>query len=241
MANNIEQETAVTKPLYLGPIAALALTIGFAAAAAATPVYTVDAWIGDLKADHVGGTDANNVLPGPAADAHFTIAGPIDWITSRGTNLVQDFLTQDGAVALPAIAGYSSPSAHYATLASFLAASMSTGGDAYSAFFHITGTYDSAASYAGTVRHDDGASLYIDNGATQIFGHAPETSAITNSFVLPAGTHNFDLYYVEGNGAPSVLKINFPTNVVPTPEPAALALFATGLLGLGLVRRRRNA
>ncbi len=232
----------MTKTPYVGAIAALALalTVTFAGAATATPIYTVDAWIGNLKADHTGGTNANNVLPSPAVDAHFTIAGPIDWITSRGTNLVRDFLTKDGAVALPAIGGYTSPSAHYATLASFLAASMSAGGDAYSAFFHITGTYGSATSYAGSIRHDDGASLYIDNGATQIFGHAPETSAITDSFVLPAGSHNFDLYYVEGNGAPSVLKINFPSNVVATPEPAALALFGTGLLGLGLVRRRRR-
>ena len=229
------------KSKFVGPMAALALTVAFAGGASATPIYTVDAWIGNLKADHIGGTNADKPLPSPAADAHFTIAGPIDWITSKGANLVQDFLTKDGAVALPAIGGYTSPSASYATLASFLAASMSKGGDAYSAFFHITGAYSSAANYAGTIRHDDGASLYIDNDATKIFGSAPETSAITTSFVLPSGSHNFDLYYVEGNGAPSVLNINFPSSVVPTPEPAAIALFGIGLLGLGLARRRRHA
>ena len=140
---------------------------------------------------------------------------------------------------MPSISGFTSPSTNYATLASFLDASMSKGGDAYSAFFHITGTYDSASSYSGTIRHDDGASLYIDNGATQIFDSSPETVAITSSFVLPSGTHKFDLYYVEGNGAPSVLNINFPADVQAAPEPAAIAVFGIGMIGLGLARRRR--
>ena len=229
----------MTKSQIMGPLAAIALTVTFAATASATQIYTVDAWIGDLKTDHIGGTHADRPLPTPAADAHFVISGPIDWITNRGTNLVQDFLTKDGSVALPSISGFTSPSTNYATLASFLDASMSKGGDAYSAFFHITGTYDSASSYSGTIRHDDGASLYIDNGATQIFDSSPETVAITSNFVLPSGTHKFDLYYVEGNGAPSVLNINFPADVQAAPEPAAIAVFGIGMIGLGLARRRR--
>jgi hypothetical protein len=227
----------------LAPITALAITCALTGAAVASPIYTVDVWIGDLKADHTGGTNADKPLPSVAADAHFTVAGPIDWVTDKKSNLVQNFLTDDGATALPTLSGYTTPSGQYATLASFLGASMSAGGDAYSAFFHITGTYSSLTSFAGSIEHDDGASLYIDNGATKVFGNSPETTAITDTFTLAAGTHEFDLYYVEGNGAPSVLDVVFPSAVVTTtaasvPEPATLALFGVGLLGLSAVHRR---
>ena len=160
--------------------------------AQAAQTVTVDAWIGDLKAIHPGGTNADAPLPFGAPHAHFTIPGPIGWFTSNGANLVNDFFTQDGGVGLRSITGFSCPRSTY-----------------------------------GSITHDDGTGLYINNGTITVFNHAPETSAVTDSAILPAGSHNFDLYPVEGNRAPSVLKISFPDDVQVL-ESGSLALLSAG-------------
>ena len=231
----------------LGSLSVLALTCAMAGAAVATPIYTVDVWIGDLSAEHTGGTNASPPLPTPAADAHFTFSGPVDWFTAgknaSGQAIVGDFFQKDDPTAsLAAISGFSSPSSQYSSLTKFLADIMSKKNTAKpAAFFHLAGSYTSLGSYAGSIQHDDGASLYIDNGSVQIFSNPAETSVVTDNFTLPGGTHNFDIYYVEAGGAPAELTVNFPNGGEPPaiPEPAPLAVFGSGLAGLALARRRR--
>lgn len=95
--------------------------------------------------------------------------------------------------------------------------------------FSIIGT--TAAPLAGTVTHDDGASLH--QGSTTIFDSSAPTSAIPTSYTVPAGP--FQLVYVEANGAPAVLTMD------AIPEPASVGLLGAGLIALGLVTGRRTA
>ena len=85
---------------------------------------------------------------------------------------------------------------------------------------------------AGTildVTHDDGISIF--QGSTQI-GPTVDgpTTAVTDQVELTASGDTL-LYYSRQNGTPSILEVDVP-------EPMSLALFGTGLIGLGYMRRR---
>jgi hypothetical protein len=111
---------------------------------------------------------------------------------------------------------------------------------------------------AGTVTHDDGATLRDGwNGtsyATLVGGSAFPNSASTQAYNALTGA--FEIIYVEANALPADLIVTLPTCEPSTPEgclgfgrsyvplPAALPLFATGLGALGLLgwrRKRKNA
>jgi hypothetical protein len=111
---------------------------------------------------------------------------------------------------------------------------LSTSGFGSATLMRLTFTlYNNNTS--GTIRHDDGISLYGPTGL--LVNSASPTTAIGTQFTnLSAGTYS--LYYLEANGAPSQLTFQ---NVTEAPEPGALALFGAGLLGCALFigRRRR--
>lgn len=215
--------------------AAGALIVGGMAGAHATPSYNVQVWIGSPKDGIDSSTiaDAAHQPTGPV-DASFTYNGAINWSTTNSANRVADFLP------IASISGFSSPSGAYANVTDFGAESMSASHDPYAAYFKITGIYSAPiGGFRGSVSHDDGASLYVD-GTTAAFTSAAETTDKLDKFTLPAGTHSFELDYVEGNGSPSILHVTFP-DATSVPEPMTLTLLATGLIGLGAARHRKAA
>jgi hypothetical protein len=87
---------------------------------------------------------------------------------------------------------------------------------------------------SGIIEHDDGISVY-DDGALVADSSDP-TVEIETAFNFNGG--DFKLIYSAANGNPEVLRVD----VVPVPP--AIALFGSGLLGLGMLafrRKRRSA
>ena len=211
--------------------AALAAALFAAGGASASTVYTVDVWTGAPNGVTSSAIADAAHTPTGAASAEFTYTGDINWFapgpqnTDSSGNLVGAFIPSAN------ISGFTSPSGAYATLGDFLNASLSVAGDAYASFFKITGSY-SGSSVGGTIKHDDGASVY-DYLGNAVYSSPAETSEITGNFVLPDGDHTFTVDYVEGNGSPSVLTL-------AVPEPATWAMMLLGFFGLGAMLRSRG-
>ena len=202
-------------------------------------VFDVTVWTGDPTTSASSTIADAAHIPASVADAHFTFNDPtnggINWSNlaaqnlSLPGNLVKDFLQ------IGDISGFTSPDGAYADVNAFGNASMSVAGDSVATFFQLLATYSAPVPLAGTISHDDGASVYV-NGVN-VYSHPAETAVITGNFVLPSGNNNnLALYYVEANGSPSVL------NVSAVPEPATWAMMILGFFGLGFMGyRRKNA
>jgi hypothetical protein len=175
---------------------------------------------------------------GSAISANFNYTGNLSFNVGPPQNnnssgdLNSAFFANPAAISSYAGAGSlgAPANANFTTLASFLASSGSAAGYGYGSLYTI-GLGTLAAGTILTITHDDGVSVY--QGASRIgTTTSGPTSEITESVKITAAGAT-TLYYSRQNGAPSVLN-------VAVPEPASIALFGAGLMGLAAVRRRRQ-
>jgi len=157
----------------------------------------------------------------------FTYTGAVNFNDpAGGTDTIAGFITTGGG----AVTNLTGSNAYNNN-------TLSSGNFSATTVFVITGSV--AAGVAGQITHDDGASIY--QGGSQVFSQQSPTVAETANYNLNTGT--FELVYVEANGLPAVLQMTGNGVVTFVPEPATIATFGIGLLGLagmgvGAARRR---
>lgn len=229
------------RKLLLAGGATCALLVGMTVGAAAGPTFSFTV----QTANQAGATfDATATAPGFRADqdivATFSYNGPLTFNIGNPQNNTStgDLNSTFFGANAGAISGYSGSSslpgpsnANFSTLETFLASSGSAAGYQYGSLYTI-GLGVLSAGTILTITHDDGVSVFQGGNRLGSTTAGP-TSEITES-VLIATTGDTLLYFGRQNGAPSVL-------TVAVPEPASIAIFGAGLLGLAALRRRRSA
>jgi hypothetical protein len=238
---------------WLVLLAGVGLAIAGATSSAARADILVDVY---EYAGNALGTDASAATlaniqahPGSFIQYQFTYTGLNDIMwqnfgAQTGPNLASQFVNAGDITSF---------SGGAAQQTAFLASTLSVKGDAQTAFFNISGLISGtitpgtlqpppAAPSGSFISHDDGATFII-GGVTQ-FSNAPETNDAVD--VVPGGTFSgasFNLYYVEGNGAPAILDVhlagaNLTTDV---PEPSTWAMMILGFFGVGFLAYRRKS
>jgi hypothetical protein len=212
-----------------------ALFAGLASSAANATIYSYDVTVWTGTPDGAQSSTIADAAHTPAGDAsaHFTYTGPINWVNNEAQNYNTSGNLAKNFLSIADITSFNSPNGAYADATAFGNASLSVAGDSHASFFQITGSYSSLGPIGDTIKHDDGASIYVDGVA--VYSHASETSVLTSAFGLPAGQHSYLVDYVEGNGAPAVL--SFTTSV---PELSTWAMMIIGFGGVALQMRRRD-
>jgi hypothetical protein len=221
--------------------AALAAGTLAAGAAGAAQVFKVEVWLQGAVPSANNLADPSHV-PSGAASVTFNWNGPINWSDTSAQNS-----TMAGGKAVDLLDGYTTQLSNYSSSialseANFLNTSLTINGDSYTTFFRISTDYTSASDVSGTFTHDDGSTIYVDGSYAG--GTPGETTAVTQNYLLPSGVgQNLDVYYVTGNGTPSILSFDpaVSTFSAPVPEPAGWALMIAGFGGVGTMLRRKRA
>ena len=222
-----------SKKLLMAAAAAAIVSFGYASSANAYLIHVETANQSGNSFDASLGSPGFNSAG--AISANFTYTGPLDFDNTAPQNSNSSGDLNSSFFSVGTISGYfgfgalgAPANANFFGLANFLASSGSASGYQYGSFYTIDlGTL--AAGTVLTITHDDGASVYqglTREGSTT----SGATTAVTESVDLTR-TADTTLYYARENGTPSILE-------VAVPEPVSLMLVSTGLLGVGLLRRR---
>ena len=222
-----------SRKLLLAAAAAAVVSFGYAGSANAYFVQVQTANQGGTSFDASLGSPGFN--SGSAIAASFTYTGPLTFSNTASQNSNSSGDLNSAFFSVGTISGYSGSgalggpaNANFSNLSTFLASSGSASGFQYGSFYTIDlGTL--AAGTILTITHDDGASVY-QGGVREGSTTSGPTTAVTESVALTS-TADTTLFYARENGTPSVLE-------VAVPEPVSLALVSTGLIGIGLIRRR---
>ncbi len=207
------------KRLLLASLAAS----GFALAAHATPLtgtFNISIYQGTgngTSTDPLVQANLTNPLFGTTPVGTLSYTGALNFDAGSATT-IGGFLATGGGVITGSFPG--------------AADTLSTAPFGTTTLFSITGSNTEALT--GSVTHDDGASLYSGSGNAVVFDSSSPTSVTSTGYTLPGGS--FDLVYVEANGAPAVLDFN----VTSVPEPMSIAILGVGLIGLGVMSRRKS-
>ncbi len=181
----------------------------------------------------------SNCFTATPLPTNLTANGQITWWSTSNPYVTQ---TGTGTVTLPYSNG------------SFYAPNGTGSNDAngyQSAFFSATLNVPTTESISFNVGADDTAFVYLDNSIVCDLGgvHADSPGTCTSS-MLTVGSHTLDLFFADLHQVGSALTFDVTTSGVTgapppppttgTPEPASVALLASGLIGLALVRLRRS-
>ncbi len=162
-------------------------------------------------------------IPLTAPDVTFDVNSPLNFTTAGSRTT---FLNSGGAFNIVGSPG---------VLASSISPSL----------IEFTGMVTVTNGQGFAVGHDDGLTLDI-GGVTVIDAPGPTGPTVTTrTYSGPSGTFPFRLVYGECCGGAAVLRVGLPFQPTPqtsTPEPATLAMTATGLLlaAVRVGRRRRS-
>lgn len=216
---------------YLLPLAVAAATmIGSSAMAASIlsgtfkiDIYSTDAGGSRAKAS---ATEANiNNFAGPTDTITYTGALNFGTFDGKDRTTIGSWLATGGG----SISGLSAATAGL---------QLSAPTFARTTFFDIRSFF--STGFDSVVRHDDGMTFFQNDGSVLKASSAPTTAKNTTVNGFNGG--DFRLIYVATNGDPSVLKVTGDDLPVggQVPLPAGLPLLLSGLVGMGLIARRRR-
>ena len=222
--------------------------VGLAVAGASSAAYAlpIDVTVYEYNGNSLG-TDANlstlnNIIAAGSSsytkyEFGYTGLNDINWSnfdSQTGPNLASQFVNSADITSF--VGGASAETA-------FLISTLSVQGDAKTAFFNINGLLSGQILSGSSVSHDDGATFIV--GGDPLVTNAPETNDAIDTFGTGKtySSAAFNLYYVEGNGAPAILDVNIqsPNLTTDVPEPSTWAMMILGFFGVGVMAYRRKS